>query len=286
MLYDRKKAILNDELQLQEKLLAELFEKLEIITIFDIGACEGESSIRYSRQFPNARVCCFEPIPSNIKLIQNNISEFEVSKVQAFEICLSDKDGEAEFHVSSGRPEEFNGKDVDWEFGNKSSSLLPPDKTLDTYKWLEFKNKIKVPTIKLDTFLSREKIDQIDFAHMDVQGAELMVLRGAGNKINAIKNIWLEVEAIPLYKGQPVKKDVETFLSNLGYVKLVDTVDKVAGDQFWSRREWITSRMGESWVQNRINQIKAEEKARKVGLLQSLRDKIQLRTRLKNFLKA
>jgi len=228
MLYDRNKFILDDELQLQEKLLSELFKREENITIFDIGACEGESSVRYSRQFPNARVCCFEPIPSNFKLIQHNITEFEASKVQAFEICLSDKDGEAEFHVSSGKPDEFNGKDVDWEFGNKSSSLLPPDKLLATNKWLEFKNEIKVSTIKLDTFLSREKIDQIDFAHMDVQGAELMVLRGAGKKINVIKNIWLEVESIPLYEGQPVKKDVESFMSNLGYVKLIDTVDEVA----------------------------------------------------------
>jgi FkbM family methyltransferase len=285
MLYDRNKFILDDELQLQEKLLSELFKSEENITIFDIGACEGESSIRYSRQFPNARVCCFEPIPSNFKLIQHNITEFEASKVQAFEICLSDKDGEAEFHVSSGKPDEFNGKDVDWEFGNKSSSLLPPDKLLATNKWLEFKNEIKVSTIKLDTFLSRETIDQIDFAHMDVQGAELMVLRGAGNKINVIKNIWLEVESIPLYEGQPVKKDVESFMSNLGYVKLIDTVDEVAGDQFWSRREWLISRMGERWVQNRINQIKGKEKASEVGFLQSLRDKIQLRTRLKSLLK-
>jgi FkbM family methyltransferase len=285
MLYDRNKFILDDELQLQEKLLSELFKREENITIFDIGACEGESSVRYSRQFPNARVCCFEPIPSNFKLIQHNIAEFEASKVQAFEICLSDKDGEAEFHVSSGKPDEFNGKDVDWEFGNKSSSLLPPDKLLATNKWLEFKNEIKVSTIKLDTFLSREKIDQIDFAHMDVQGAELMVLRGAGKKINVIKNIWLEVESIPLYEGQPVKKDVESFMSNLGYVKLIDTVDEVAGDQFWSRREWLISRMGERWVQNRINQIKGKEKASEVGFLQSLRDKIQLRTRLKSLLK-
>ena len=285
MLYDRNKFILDDELQLQEKLLSELFKSEENITIFDIGACEGESSIRYSRQFPNARVCCFEPIPSNFKLIQHNITEFEASKVQAFEICLSDKDGEAEFHVSSGKPDEFNGKDVDWEFGNKSSSLLPPDKLLATNKWLEFKNEIKVSTIKLDTFLSRETIDQIDFAHMDVQGAELMVLRGAGKKINVIKNIWLEVESIPLYEGQPVKKDVESFMSNLGYVKLIDTVDEVAGDQFWSRREWLISRMGERWVQNRINQIKGKEKASEVGFLQSLRDKIQLRTRLKSLLK-
>ncbi len=285
MLYDRKKAITNDQLQLQEELLSILFKKDESITIFDIGACEGESSIRYSRLFPNANVFCFEPIPTNISLIEQNIETFGATSVRAIEICLSDSIGEAEFHVSSGKPDEFKNKAVDWEFGNKSSSLLPPDKTLETYKWLEFKKTIKVKTTRLDTFLSSRNITSVDFAHMDVQGAELMVLRGAGEKISSVKNLWLEVEAIPLYKGQPVKKDVEAFLGKLGYIKLIDTVDKVAGDQFWSQREWVTERMGIGWVDARIEQLKAEEDAKKTSSFQQIRDKIQLRTRLKKLFK-
>ena len=285
MLYDRKKAITNDQLQLQEELLSILFKKDESITIFDIGACEGESSIRYSRLFPNANVFCFEPIPTNISLIEQNIETFGATSVRAIEICLSDSIGEAEFHVSSGKPDEFKNKAVDWEFGNKSSSLLPPDKTLETYKWLEFKKTIKVKTTRLDTFLSSRNITRVDFAHMDVQGAELMVLRGAGEKISSVKNLWLEVEAIPLYKGQPVKKDVEAFLGKLGYIKLIDTVDKVAGDQFWSQREWVTERMGIGWVDARIEQLKAEEDAKKTSSFQQIRDKIQLRTRLKKLFK-
>ena len=285
MLYDRKKAITNDQLQLQEELLSILFKKDESITIFDIGACEGESSIRYSRLFPNANVFCFEPIPTNISLIEQNIETFGATSVRAIEICLSDSIGEAEFHVSSGKPDEFKNKEVDWEFGNKSSSLLPPDKTLETYKWLEFKKTIKVKTTRLDTFLSSRNITSVDFAHMDVQGAELMVLRGAGEKISSVKNLWLEVEAIPLYKGQPVKKDVEAFLGKLGYIKLIDTVDKVAGDQFWSQREWVTERMGIGWVDARIEQLKAEEDAKKTSSFQQIRDKIQLRTRLKKLFK-
>jgi FkbM family methyltransferase len=285
MLYDRKKAITNDQVQLQEELLSNLFKKDESIIIFDIGACEGESSIRYSRLFPNANVFGFEPIPTNISLIEQNIETFGATSVRAIEICLSDSIGEAEFHVSSGKPDEFKNKEVDWEFGNKSSSLLPPDKTLETYKWLEFKKTIKVKTTRLDTFLSSRNITSVDFAHMDVQGAELMVLRGAGDRISSIKNLWLEVEAIPLYKGQPVKKDIEAFLGKLGYIKLIDTVDKVAGDQFWSQREWVIERMGIGWVDARIAQLKVEEDAKKISSFQQIRDKIQLRTRLKKLFK-
>ncbi len=286
MQFDRKQAIENPELHLQEQQILELFNKNDQIVIFDIGACEGESSIRYSRILPQCRVFTFEPIPGNFKFIQDNISHYEKEKqVTPFQLCLSNKNGHADFHISSGRPDEFKEKSLDWEFGNKSSSLLAPDKTLDTYKWIEFKEKISVPTIRLDDFLNEHSIPQIDFVHMDVQGAELMVLEGAGNQLNRIKNIWLEVEAVALYKGQPIKKDIEKYFKSKGYIKLIDTVNKVDGDQFWSLGEWIIKQKGQEWVSKRQAFIKAQEDARKVPLIQQMRDKVQLRTRLKKIFK-
>ncbi len=281
MLYDRKEAILNNELAIQEALLLELFDNDAPLTIFDIGSCEGESSIRYSRLFPNAKIWAFEPIPDNYKIICSNISEYNANKVNAFELCLSNQTGEAEFHVSSGKPDEFKDKNIDWEFGNKSSSLLPPEKTLETFKWLEFKKAIKVQTTRLDTFMEEQQIPSIEFVHMDVQGAELMVLDGAGKRFNDLKSIWLEVEAIPLYKGQPIRKDVEAYFRAKGYVKVIDTVDKVAGDQFWCNAEWIIEKMGKPWLDQKKEEISALEASRKITIVQRIRNKVQLRTRLK-----
>jgi FkbM family methyltransferase len=280
MFYDRKSAITNKELQIQEEFLCEIFKPEENFVVFDIGACEGESSIRYSNLFSNAKIYTFEPVPNNFKKVEQNIADFNATNVKPFQLCLSNGNGEAEFHVSSGQPEEFKNKQVDWEFGNKSSSLLPPDKTLNTYTWLEFKDKIKVKTIRLDSFLKEKQIEQIDFVHMDVQGAELMVLNGAGNKLNSIKNIWLEVAAIPLYKGQPIKKDIKAFLSARGFVKISENFDKVAGDQFWSKQDWILNRMGEKWLTEKMAIVQKEENSRKVGLVKQIRDKVQLRSRI------
>ena len=36
--------------------LARLFSRTSRLTIFDIGSCEGEDSIRYARRFPRARI--------------------------------------------------------------------------------------------------------------------------------------------------------------------------------------------------------------------------------------
>jgi hypothetical protein len=68
---------------------------------------------------------------------------------------------------------------------------------------------------------------------MDVQGAELLVLRGLGSKINEVEAIWLEVERKELYENQPLEDDVMQFFVGLGWTKVVDTVGDIAGDQLW-----------------------------------------------------
>lgn len=76
---------------------------------------------------------------------------------------------------------------------------------------------------------------------MDVQGAELMVLKGAENFIKNINMIWLEVEAVELYKAQPLKNDVEQFMLDNNFTKIKDTVYNEAGDQFWVNKNYINN---------------------------------------------
>ena len=88
-------------LSLHETVLVQLFDKKEDLTIFDIGACEGLSSIRYLSIFPKSYAYAFEPIPNNFKTVQNNIIKFKAKNLKAFELGLSSKTGEATFYVSS-----------------------------------------------------------------------------------------------------------------------------------------------------------------------------------------
>ena len=233
----RKEYIEDPKLQMQESLLLKLFPADATITIFDIGACEGESSIRYARLFPKSQIYTFEPLPGNFKLIQGNIFTYNTGNIHPKQLCLSDQSGETMFYVSSGKPDSVSGED--WDYGNKSSSLLAPAKAKEVYRWLKFENTVIVQTETLDNFCQNGHISKIDFIHIDVQGAELMVLTGARQMLPAINCIWLEVEAVELYKGQPLKADVEDFMRNNGFVKTADTVYSEAGDQFWVRKEFM-----------------------------------------------
>jgi FkbM family methyltransferase len=211
------------------------FSKKDSLVIFEIGSCEGEDTIRLKRNYPNSTIYTFEALPKNVHIIKTNLKRYGLPTDKVFSIALSDKKGSADFYVSSGHPDDLP-KAKNWDYGNKSSSLLPPKEHKNVLKWVKFKEKVKVPTERLDSFCKAHGISKIDFIYLDVQGAELMVLQGAGDLIKNIGAIWMEVEAIELYKGQPLKNDVEKFMKKSGFVRAKDTVDEISGDQLYLRQ--------------------------------------------------
>jgi FkbM family methyltransferase len=203
--------------------------------IFDIGSCEGEDAVRYTRAFPRASVYAVEALPENVARIRETLETRDVHDIVVVPYAFSDRVGIAEFHVSSGRPPHAS-PDEDWDYGNKSSSLLAPDLHLQVHPWVSFDRVQSVPVLTLAEYCATAGIGQVDFIHLDVQGAELQVLRGAGPMLETTRAVWLEVESVPLYAGQPLKADVERFMAERGFTLLVDAVRRISGDQLYVRR--------------------------------------------------
>ncbi|WJS95141.1 FkbM family methyltransferase [Flavobacterium johnsoniae] len=233
-MFDRKEYI--EEESPVKNVLLKLFKKNEPIIIFDVGACEGEESIRYKKMFSEASIFLFEPLPKNQELIFQNIKKYNLDNVKLVPLALSNKDGFTDFYISSGQPEELQ-KNFDWDFGNKSSSLLEPQ-IEHLPKWLKFSNVINVETVTLNSFLEKENIKNVDFVHMDVQGAELKVLMGAREKISSIKSIWLEVSDIELYKNQPLRNEIELFMIENNFYLIKSEFSGQFGDQFYLNKKY------------------------------------------------
>lgn len=237
-MFNREKYI-DSPIEIEFELLS-LLDKEKVKTIFDIGACEAEDSIRYSLLFPNSTVYAFEPRKDNLALGKTLIEKYGRKNIVLENIALSNKNGTAEFFLSEGRPENAS-PDMEWDFGNKSSSLLQPSDEMKKHtKWLEFNKKIEVQTLRLDKYVKDRSISEIDFAHIDVQGAELMVLEGAADFLKNIKLIWMEVEAVELYNNQPLKKDVELFMKRHGFENVLNTVNEVSGDQLYANLNFFS----------------------------------------------
>lgn len=244
MIYDRTYHLNDLELGILGKYLSLFYSKKDRLVFFDIGACEGGSSMRYARNYPNSVVYSVEPLPNNIDIIRENIKKTGTNNIEIVECAFSDRVGTEPFFLSSGTPDRFKRKQVDWDFGNKSSSLLSPDKATLVTPWLKFQDQKMIQTQTLKNFCDSRDIDHIHFIHMDVQGAELKVLQGAGEMLKNVDNIWLEVETISLYKDQPLKKDIERFLSGYGFFKVIDKVYGFSGDQLWVRKELLKTKKG------------------------------------------
>lgn len=212
--------------------LQHIFRDDAPLVIFDVGACEGEDTVRYALRFPNARLFAFEPLPSNQALVRANFARYGVGQAELVPMALSDRAGEAVFYVSSGRPPElFAGQD--WNYGNKSSSLLPPARAEPMFGWIEFKEAVTVPTDTLDHFCIARGLDHIDFIHMDVQGAEHLVLDGAAVMLPRTTALWLEVSNQALYVGQPLRSEVERRMRDCGFLLCFEVLRQVEGDQFY-----------------------------------------------------
>jgi FkbM family methyltransferase len=81
---------------------------------------------------------------------------------------------------------------------------------------------VEIETTTLDAFCQDEGIDTIDFLQIDVQGADLDVLKGASEIVNrSVLGVQIEVEFSPLYLNQPLFANVDTYLRNLGF-NLID----------------------------------------------------------------
>lgn len=221
--------------------LRRLFRANEALVICDIGACEGEDSIRYARRFPHARVFAFEPLPANQALVRAHFARAAAANAELIPLALSAGTGEAQFHVSSGRPPDlFAGEN--WNDGNKSSSLLAPASPDPMHGWIKFKETISVRTESLDNFCATRGLGQIDFIHMDVQGAEHLVLAGATAMLPCTTAIWLEVSSRELYQGQKLRHEIESFMRARGFALALDVRREIEGDQFY-----VNTRVARTW---------------------------------------
>ena len=127
------------------------------MVFYDIGANVGFFSMIAARLVGlNGRVICFEPLAMNTERIKHNTSLNHFSNVIVKQLALGSQDGSAEFSLSRFAT-----------FGRFSDLGAPDGYTGNTI----------VPVQRLDSVIKSGSF-QPDFIKMDVEGAEVDVLKG------------------------------------------------------------------------------------------------------------
>ena len=175
--------------------------------ILEIGACTGEDSLEFLREFSDIQLHCFEPDPRSVKIHQNTVKD---ARCQLHPIAISDVDGEAEFYQSTNNETETpEWLQSEWL---QSSSLKPPKNHLELYPWCKFENTVKVPTRSLDSWFAEQDIDQIDLIWADVQGAEENLIKGALKTLSHTKYFYTEYDDQEIYEGQITLQQIKALL--------------------------------------------------------------------------
>ena len=118
-----------------------------------------------------------------------------------------------------------NDEEVTFNISNnvQSSSVLEFGTHSQEHPSVVYVDKIKQKSITIDTFFERNNLDSAnyDFWNFDIQGAELMALQGGINSIKHAKALYLEVNERELYKKCGLITDIDNFLSQYNFKRVV-----------------------------------------------------------------
>lgn len=115
---------------------------------------------------------------------------------------------------TTGRRVTFHITDNDGE----SSSILPMKEHLNAHPDVKVINSVPMEGWAYQDLADLHFIDpDLNFLNIDVQGAELMVLQGMGDKLKNFDYAYIEVNEKELYTGCAMLPDIDQFMVNAGF---------------------------------------------------------------------
>ena len=175
--------------------------------VLHIGAHEGQERSMYANL--GVRVMWIEADPRVYSILVKNISKYKNQKAK--NVLLGSKNKKKhKFYISSNNKE--SSSIYNFGGGNSNQELRMVETT-----FLEMK--------KLINCFSSETISLYPHWVIDVQGAELDVLKGTGKLLNFCYSLEVEVtsQSLNLYQGGSKINEVVAFLKLNGFTNIQDT---------------------------------------------------------------
>jgi len=127
-------------------------------TIIDVGANVGDWSVMAYKFNSNLNIHCFEAAPDNFSIL--SCSEL-AKNAKLNHMAVADRGGSIILNIES-------------DFSSMNSIVKNSNKDL---------RSISVEAITLDDYVIEQKIGHVDFVKIDVEGAEMLVLKGMNRLI-------------------------------------------------------------------------------------------------------
>lgn len=167
--------------------------------VVDIGANEGAFSGAVLAVAPTAQIIAAEPAPGPRSRLQARLGARP--NVEIRDVAVSGSSGTATFHLTAH---------------DHNSSLHAPRAEMQTTVdagWVPA-GDIQVPTVTLDELVGDRTVDLLK---IDVQGAEMDVLRGGQDALRRARSVLLEMNFISQYEGDATFNTLHAEMDRLGF---------------------------------------------------------------------
>lgn len=170
---------------------------LKITGVLHCGAHLGEEAVLY-HGLGVENVWWIEANPFVIPKLEERLGRYPTHKV--INALLMDKDHEkVPFNITN-----YDGMSSSiFEFGQ-----LHLDSSPDT----KFVDRVELETRTIDSLVKEHQIDGVNFLNMDLQGAELLALRGAMRTLLKIDYVYTEVNTDYVYQNCALVGELDEFL--------------------------------------------------------------------------
>jgi FkbM family methyltransferase len=169
--------------------------------VLDVGANEGQFMETARALLPEANLLLFEPNPETVIRLQRRASNLGPAKVIA--IACGSRSAILPLHIAHFSP---------------ASSLLPATE-LQTRSFPETTEAkvVEVPVERLDELVVREQAPAPFLLKIDVQGAEMEVLRGAIGILPQVEVVVCEANTVEFYEKQARWEEIGGLLRQHGF---------------------------------------------------------------------
>lgn len=172
------------------------------MTFMDVGANQGEFALFAACKVPKGKVLAFEPVSTNRSLLNENIRLNALMNIEVFPFGLSDVKGSFPVYTSIAT-ETFHG------YHEGLSTLYPTD----------IRNvQEEMITVEAYDDYFRDVTHPVDFIKIDVEGAELFVLKGMKRLLEKYKpELLIEINEETFSSAGYATSDILDLLKPLGY---------------------------------------------------------------------
>lgn len=187
---------------------------IEPATVIDVGANVGRFSEAARFVYPTARILAFEPIPDCVAAWRRRLGRDPLARIE--QVAISNRAGTCAFHLTQE---------------SELASLLHPEPGLAASFGAQpaAVRVIEVEARTLDDALGGEEPIGPALLKIDVQGAELEVLRGASRSLRACACVKLELSFDAFYRGQARAGELFVLLEGAGFGRFIVEDAVIAG---------------------------------------------------------